>query len=71
MSENVSVVVRVRAANEKEEDNDEKCLWTIDEASPNIISISPSSLCDLVSEGKLSPASCIKFHFGIKKLIKY
>ena len=63
MSENITVGVRVRPLNESEISNNEECIWSINQTTHNTIGLSPSCLCDLAKQGKLSGLSNIKFKF--------
>ena len=65
MAENVTVAVRVRPQNDKEKQSDDECIWTIEATSRNTISLSGSSLCDLMEEGKYQASKCVKYSFGI------
>ncbi len=64
MAENVTVAVRVRPPNEKEQQTGDECIWAIDPVQQNTISVSPAALCDFVEQGNLSSASNIKFNFS-------
>ncbi len=62
--EKVVVAVRVRPPNEREILTNDKCMWSINSPEQNTISVAASTLCDLVEEGTLSPASNVQCTFG-------